>query len=69
MNCSGCHYCLEGVRDGNGLPVTLTTMILCGICGNKRCPHATDHRLECTGSNEADQPGSIYSNYNFKTAE
>ncbi|WP_313624132.1 DUF3850 domain-containing protein [Achromobacter sp.] len=25
-------------------------MILCGICGDKRCPHAADHRNECTGT-------------------
>ena len=35
-------------------------MILCSLCGNKRCPHATDHRHECTGSNEPGQPGSSY---------
>lgn len=35
-------------------------MHLCPICGNKRCPHASDHRLACTGSNEPGQDGSIY---------
>ena len=35
-------------------------MILCAICGNKRCPHATDHRNACTNSNEPGQPGSSY---------
>lgn len=30
----------------------------CEICGNKRCPHHTDHTLACTGSNDAGQPGS-----------
>lgn len=34
--------------------------IVCSICGNKRCPHATDHRNECTGSNEPGQSGSDY---------
>jgi hypothetical protein len=42
-------------------------MIVCLQCGNKRCPHASDHRLKCTESNEPGQPGSTYSNYNFKT--
>lgn len=37
-------------------------MYLCRICGNKRCPHATDHRLACTGSNAPGQPGSSYEN-------
>jgi hypothetical protein len=35
-------------------------MILCSKCGNKRCPHATDHRNACTGSNERGQAGSAY---------
>lgn len=35
-------------------------MMLCGICGNKRCPKATDCALECTNSNKPGQPGSIY---------
>ena len=34
--------------------------IVCGICGNKRCPKATDHELDCTGSNEPGQEGSVY---------
>lgn len=25
---------------------------VCSICGNKRCPHASDHNFECTNSNE-----------------
>lgn len=37
-------------------------MILCQTCGNKRCPHATDHRNACTVSNEPGQPGSSYEN-------
>jgi len=35
--------------------------IVCKTCGCKRCPKATDCSLECTGSNEAGQVGSIYS--------
>lgn len=35
-------------------------MILCPTCGNKRCPHATNHIHPCTGSNEPGQPGSAY---------
>lgn len=34
--------------------------IVCIICGNKRCPHATDCALECTNSNEPGQKGSCY---------
>lgn len=49
----GCHACR---------PVTLADMrmVLCDQCGNKRCPHANDHRNACTNSNEAGQPGSAY---------
>lgn len=39
-------------------------MILCENCGNKRCPHASDHRLECTGSNDPGQEGSVYGEFN-----
>ena len=35
-------------------------MVLCPTCGNKRCPHANDHRNACTNSNEPGQPGSGY---------
>ncbi len=35
-------------------------MIVCATCGNKRCPHATDHRNACTGSNEVGQKGSSW---------
>ena len=37
-------------------PWDFQTMVVCEICGNKRCPHATDAKWECTGSNE---PGQI----------
>jgi hypothetical protein len=39
----------------------MSLFIVCGKCGNKRCPNGTDHRLDCTRSNEPDQPGSRYS--------
>jgi hypothetical protein len=67
MNCGNCHRCLDGVRNEYGFPVSASKMIVCSKCGNKRCPHASDHRLKCTESNEPGQPGSMYSNYNFKT--
>jgi hypothetical protein len=35
-------------------------MYLCPDCGNKRCPRATHHTNECTGSNKPGQPGSAY---------
>ena len=45
---------------GGAVDVRLSRMFLCATCGNKRCPHATDHRLECSGSNEPGQKGSNY---------
>ena len=55
----GCHKCNEGVTI-NGIPFASARMILCPTCGNKRCPHASDHRLACTDSNEPGQAGSVY---------
>ncbi|EQC3016964.1 hypothetical protein ACY3W2_003051 [Citrobacter freundii] len=48
-----CHTCR---------PVTMSDMrfVVCPDCGNKRCPHANDHRNACTGSNEPGQQGSAY---------
>ena len=65
MTC--CRKCWEkehktkAVIVGNALinPVGMP-MIVCSKCGNKRCPHATDHSLQCTGLNDAGQKGSIY---------
>jgi hypothetical protein len=60
-----CRQCLRD-RDehvmwgGVKIPIEQTRMILCATCGNKRCPHATDHRHACTNSNEPGQPGSSY---------
>jgi hypothetical protein len=36
--------CLE-CADGRGQGILNMRMILCQTCGNKRCPHATDHAL------------------------
>lgn len=66
MVCNRCHTCLDVVDaarrsvDPNDMSSMFRGMVLCVECGNKRCPHATDHRLDCTGSNEVGQPGSIY---------
>lgn len=48
-----CHTCR---------PVTMADMrfVVCPECGNKRCPHANDHRNDCTGSNEPGQESSAY---------
>lgn len=54
----GCQTCLSArAATGADIPVR---MVVCAQCGNKRCPHATDHRLSCTNSNDPGQWGSAY---------
>ena len=63
-----CHQCIEdnnltaGTCDDffDKLPLSSSKMIVCPDCRNKRCPRASDHRLECTESNEQGQEGSVY---------
>ncbi len=52
-------------RRFGGLAITegMGKMFLCPICGNKRCPRATDHREPCSGSNDPGQQGSRYGRY------
>jgi hypothetical protein len=57
--CTDCYDCLSRPELGLDNPV-LYRMVTCIKCGNKRCPHATSHKLECTNSNEPNQPGSRY---------
>jgi hypothetical protein len=54
-----CHKCNENELV-NGIPFAMTRMILCPNCGNKRCPKASDHTLQCTNSNKPNQDGSVY---------
>lgn len=61
-----CHACIKEFDLGAdflpGIWVSLssTKMIICGTCGNKRCPKASNHRNECTASNNTGQVGSVY---------
>jgi hypothetical protein len=48
----GCHACNPNAA----------WFVVCDTCGNKRCPHATDHNLECTNSNAPGQKGSKWEN-------
>lgn len=51
----------DGERDPVfGVRLDMMRMFVCSVCGNKRCPHATSHEFECTGSNEPGQKGSRY---------
>lgn len=51
---------LTTVFMGIEMPISSTMMVLCQLCGNKRCPHAKNHELVCTNSNEPGQKGSAY---------
>jgi hypothetical protein len=64
-----CNVCYQPLHQPNHRCTTtndhpmqppFVPMILCPICGNKRCPHATDPALACTNSNEPGQRGSAY---------
>lgn len=57
--CNNCYDCLNKSELGLMNPVN-SQMILCEICGNKRCPHATNHNNNCTNSNAVGQEDSIY---------
>jgi hypothetical protein len=60
VNCY-CYNCNQDrIEPGQMFSIVAYTMIVCPTCGNKRCPHSTDHNLSCTGSNEPGQPGSRY---------
>lgn len=49
-----CWRCLEENK------IDAWWMVVCPKCGNKRCPHASDHNYDCTDSNKSGQKGSIY---------
>lgn len=49
-----------GCRKCNTVEYQATHFIVCEHCGNKRCPHASNHRYACTNSNEPGQAGSVY---------
>lgn len=49
-NGCGCHACNPRAA----------WFVVCSKCGNKRCPHATNHENDCTGSNKPGQEGSIF---------
>lgn len=59
-DCARCFHCLSQYKTTIGLPITMSYMVVCQDCGNKRCPKSTHHDNECTGSNELGQAGSRY---------
>lgn len=52
VDCGQCWACFD--RSG----VDPIGYVLCPRCGNKRCSHAANHTLECTGSNAPGQLGA-----------
>jgi len=55
-----CRACIRASGEMvGGFPKELTMMIVCDICGNKRCPHANHHKFECTNSNEPATPADL----------
>jgi hypothetical protein len=61
LDCYRCAQEWDMAHPDRIFPGAITAMMwLCPVCGNKRCPKATDHRLDCTGSNDPGQPGSRY---------
>ena len=54
-----CALCAD-THASNCPALNATYFIVCQVCGNKRCPKATDHRNQCSGSNAPGQLGSLY---------
>ena len=57
-----CRLCcrLRGGYDATKEMRIGTFFIVCPVCGNKRCPKASNHGNDCAGSNKPGQPGSVY---------
>lgn len=58
--CRKCHKAARPAKQTLEEKIAYQRFIICTTCGNKRCPKATDHDLECSGSNEPGQKGSYY---------
>lgn len=62
--CASCHSDWQAgklLKEPNNVSLMFRAhMYLCPDCGNKRCPRATHHDHDCTGSNKPGQPGSAY---------
>ena len=58
--CRRCQEARYQPTNTAGRVFTPIGMVLCPICGNKRCPHASNHEYSCTDSNDPGQQGSDY---------
>ena len=61
LRCCKANETAPGTLMGHPIPLEMTRMFVCCLCGNKRCPHSDDHRNACTQSNATGQPGSRFS--------
>ena len=55
----GC-LCIKCTSENNSPLAQKPFRYACEICGNKRCPHHSDHSRDCTNSNDTGQEGSIW---------
>lgn len=58
-DCGDCWTCIRARVSVSPFPLSMP-FVVCVTCGNKRCPKATHHANECTGSNEPGQAGSRF---------
>jgi len=56
----GCGMCTVAKEETMSLEDGMLSrrMITCPNCGNKRCPHALNHEMRCTHSNDPGQIGT-----------
>lgn len=51
-----CAKCFAQSAQAQGRPwLSMSVMVVCTICGNKRCPKASNHANQCSGSNSPNQ--------------
>lgn len=55
-----CMLCEDAALKDDPMGWMKRRFIVCTTCGNKRCPKASAHWLECTDSNDVGQYGSFY---------
>ena len=61
FNGCGCWTCTSERVSKLPYPMNMSMpFIACPTCGNKRCPKATQHDQDCSGSNETGQTGSRF---------
>jgi hypothetical protein len=61
--CTGCLDLLDEFTQSadSWMSGSSRHMVVCSICGNKRCPHAQSHTYACGRSNEPGQEATLIS--------